>query len=156
MFWRGKNLLAGMMLLTSMAAHAELHWPQEIIAEEGTIVVYQPQPESLSGNVLQGRAAVALELNGRDEPVFGAMWFSARLETDRDAGIAHVHDVNVASVTWPESRDAGEQRFTAVVEAAVPVSGFQISLERLSASLETAELIQKSLENLNTDPPEIV
>ncbi len=152
----GRMLLATVMLLASLTAQAELHWPQEILAEEGTIVVYQPQPESLEGNVLSGRAAVALEINGHDEPIFGAMWFTARLDTDRDAGTARVHDVRVANVVWPESRDADEQRFTAIVEGSVPETGFLISLERLSASLEIADLAQKSLESLNTEPPAIV
>ena len=41
-------------------AEAAVEWPQEIDAEEGTIVVYQPQPERLDGNVLTGRAAMSL------------------------------------------------------------------------------------------------
>lgn len=101
-----------------------IEWPQEITAEEGTIVVYQPQPEKLDGNVLSARAAMSLELNGCDEPIFGAFWFESKIQTDRDAGTALIEDVRVTNVRWPESRDADEQRFTAVVEAAVPENGF--------------------------------
>ena len=68
---------------------------------------------------------------------------------------AIVRDFRVERVTWPDSKDAGEQRFTAYVERSMPEAGVEISLERLSASLETAEVVQKSLEDLNTDPPEI-
>jgi len=132
------------------------NWPQEITGKEGTIVVYQPQPEKLEGNTLSGRAAISLELNNGDEPVFGAMWFSARIETDTDTSTAIVHSFKVEKVAWPDSKDAGEQRFTAAVEGAMPESGFEISMEQLSASLETAEIEQKSLENLKTDPPEII
>ena len=131
-------------------------WPQEVTAREGTIVVYQPQPEKLSGNVLTGRAAVSLELNDHEEPIFGAMWFEARIDTDRAAGTAIVRDLKVTKVGWPDSRDADEVRFTQVIEGAVPSTGFEISLDRLSASLETAELEQKSLSDLKTDPPEIL
>ena len=150
------GLLAGVFTLAMAAsAHAQFEWPQQIEADEGVIVVYQPQPESLNGNILGGRAAMSLELNGRDDPIFGVMWFTATLDTDRDANIATVRDLKVERVAWPDSTDADEQRFTAVVEGAVPEAGFDISLERLSASLETAELVQKSLEELNTDPPKI-
>lgn len=142
-------------LLFALPASAALEWPQEIAAEGGTIVVYQPQPERLSGNVLSGRAAIALEFDGR-EPVFGAMWFSATIDTDHDADIALVRDLKVERVAWPDSKDAAEQRFTAIVEAAVPESGFEISMERLSASLATAEVEQRSLEQLNNDPPQIL
>lgn len=64
---------------------ATSNWPREIDTPEGLVVIYQPQPEKLDGNQLKGRAAVALELNGSEEPVFGAVWFSARLDTDRAA-----------------------------------------------------------------------
>ena len=136
-------------------AQDALEWPQEVVAPEGTIVVYQPQPESLEGNVLKGRAAVSLELKDREEPVFGAMWFSAKIDTDREQGIALVRDVKVTKVGWPDSKDASEQRFTQLVESAIPETGFEISLERLSASLATAEVERKSLEDLKSEPPDV-
>lgn len=144
-----------LLVLTPESA-AAIGWPQEVTAEEGTITVYQPQPESLAGNVLAGRAAMSLELKNASEPIFGAFWFEATLDTDRDSGVALIRDVRVTDVRWPESKDADEQRFTAVVEAAVPDNGFEISIESLSASLETAEIERQSLENLKNDPPEIV
>lgn len=133
-----------------------IEWPQEITSDEGTIVVYQPQPERLEGDRLSGRAAMSLELQDRDAPVFGAFWFDARIDTDSDSGIVIIRDVRVTNVRWPESKDAGEQRFTAIVEGAVPENGYEISMEDLSASLETAEIERESLENLNNDPPQIV
>ncbi|MDH4073308.1 MAG: carbohydrate-binding family V/XII, partial [Gammaproteobacteria bacterium] len=141
--------------LSTASAHA-VDWPQEVTAEEGTIVVYQPQPESLDGNVLKGRAAMSLELTGRDEPIFGAFWFESRIDTNRETGIALIRDVRITQVRWPDSRDADEQRFTVVVEKAVPENGFEISMERLAASLESAETVQKSLDDLKSDPPDIV
>ncbi len=146
----------GVSLLAWSGSVLALDWPQEISGEEGTIVVYQPQPESLSGNVLTGRAAISLELADGSAPIFGAMWFTAKLDTDSDTDVATVRDIRVSRVSWPDSKDAGEQRFTQVVESAVPGSGFEISLERLSASLETAGLEQKSLAELKTDPPKII
>lgn len=159
---KSRQHILSMCLSLSLAAvswpattHA-LDWPQEITAEEGTIVVYQPQPEALEGNTLRGRAAMALELAGRDDPVFGAFWFESAIDTDRAAGTALIRDVRVTDVRWPDSRDADEQRFTAVVEAAAPTAGFRISLDALAASLETAQTEQTSIENLKNDPPVIV
>ena len=68
---------AAMLVLSPLSA-AAIDYPQEITAEEGTIVVYQPQPERLEGNVLSARAAMSLELKERAEPIFGAFWFDAR------------------------------------------------------------------------------
>ena len=142
-------------LCTAVPALA-VTWPQEITADEGTIVVYQPQPDKLEGNTLTGRAAMSIRVNDSDEPIFGAFWFESKIDTDQDAGTAIIRDVKVTNVRWPDSRDAEEQRFTAIVNDAMPNSGFEISLDRLSASLESAELARESLEGLRNDPPVIV
>jgi len=131
-------------------------WPKEMSNDVGTITIYQPQPESLNGNKLTARAAMSIRLKDSDEPIFGAFWFTANVETDSDAGLATVRDLEVSRVRWPESKDAGEQRFSAAVENAAEGHKFEISLEELSASLATAETQAKSLENLKNDPPIIV
>ena len=43
-------------LLPLNIAAQDRAWPQEIEAPEGTLIMYQPQPESLKGNQLTGRA----------------------------------------------------------------------------------------------------
>lgn len=150
-----KVLLTVWVMATAGAA-AAVDWPQEIDAPEGTIVVYQPQPERLEGNVLEGRAAIQLVLKSKSEPIFGAMWYEARIDTDREAGTAWVRSLQVTDVRWPDSKDASEQRFTQIVESAVPANGFEISLEQLTASLATAERERESLADLKNDPPAIV
>jgi hypothetical protein len=153
--WISRSLVLLAAMMVSMGAWA-IEWPQEIDTPHGTIVVYQPQPESLRGNTLTGRAAMALNLKNRKDPIFGAMWFTARLDTDRAAGIATARDIKITQVRWPDSKDADEQRFTKIVEAAAPTSGLQISLERLTASLAMADKEQKSLSELKNEAPKIV
>ena len=85
---RALLLLAG--LLIGSSALATIEWPQEITADGGTIVIYQPQPETLEGNTLTGRAAMALQEKG-GEPIFGAFWFEAKIDTDRDQGLSLIH-----------------------------------------------------------------
>jgi hypothetical protein len=140
----------------SSLSAAALDWPQQVDAEEGSIIVYQPQPESLQGNVLKSRAAMSLELKGVEAPVFGVFWFESKIDTDREDGTALIRDVKITDVRWPDSTDASEQRFTAIVENAIPDNGFPISMERLTASLESAASETKSLENLKHDPPVIL
>lgn len=147
-------LFAALWLLLAPGVGA-LEWPQQISGDEGTLVIYQPQPEALKGNRLQARAAISLELPDREEPIFGAMWFDAMIDTDQDAGTALVRDISVTRVTWPDSKDTGEQRLSQVVEDAFPKNGLEIGLSQLSASLESADIERKSLENLNNEPPMI-
>ncbi|MEI6859255.1 MAG: carbohydrate-binding family V/XII [Shewanella sp.] len=131
-----------------------IEWPQEVTDKEGTIVVYQPQPESLSGNILQGRAAMSLELIDKESPIFGAFWFSARIDTNNDS--ATVRNVSVTRVRWPDSTEADEQKFTQIVEKALASSTFEISMERLSASLANAQQEKKSLRAIKNEAPNII
>ena len=138
------------------AQEEDISWPKEIERDRGTIVIYQPQPEELVGNSLSGRAAISLELKDSGEPVFGAMWFTANIDTDTDTSTAVVRNIKVTKVAWPDSKESSEQQFTDVVEAAASGTSLVISMERLSASLESESVQKRSLENLNTDPPKIV
>lgn len=132
-----------------------IEWPQEVDTAEGTIVVYQPQPESLKGNILSARSAMSFTPKDQDA-IFGVFWFTAKIDTDRSTDQATVRDLNVNKVRWPESKDAGEQRFTVAVNNALKASSLEISLSQLTASLESAEAAQKSLTQIKNDPPKIV
>ncbi|HSC67822.1 MAG TPA: carbohydrate-binding family V/XII [Cellvibrio sp.] len=143
------------LIANSLLAQA-IDWPQEIDIPEGKIVIYQLQPEELTGNIINGRAAMSLEPNNGKPAIFGAFWFSARIDTDTDAGTALVRDLKVTRVSWPDSTEENEARFTKTVESALPKNGYPISLERLSASLKAAEQEKKSLDGLKNDPPNIV
>jgi hypothetical protein len=151
-------LAAALLLLVGAAsfAAAQTTWPQEIADPEGTIVVYQPQPEKIAGNVLTGRAAMSFTLKGKTAPTFGAFWFTSMIDSDADSGMTVVRDIKVTKVRWPESKDADEARFTKVVETAAARATLSVSTERLSASLANAEREQKSLAELKNDPPKIV
>jgi hypothetical protein len=148
------------LVILAIGAHppvkADIDWPQEVITDEGKIIAYQPQPEKLEGNQLFGRSAISIELKKQADPVFGVFWFKARIDTDHDSGTATIHNLEVTRVRWPDSKDAGEQRLTRIIENAIPKTGFEISLERLSASLASAEQEEKSLADLKNDPPIII
>ena len=62
------------------------NWPKQINTTNGKILVYQPQPDSLIGIRLYGRAAVSYTKNGQ-EPIFGAIWFQTNIAVDRTAGM---------------------------------------------------------------------
>src|SRR5947209_8429851 len=87
----------------------ETAWPLRIDSAAGVIEVYQPQPEALTGDKLKARAAVSLSLAGAagapGEPVFGAMWMTARVFTDRDARTVTILDVDVKRVRFPDANE---------------------------------------------------
>lgn len=131
-------------------------WPQELSGELGNIIVYQPQPEKLSGNILTGRAAMSLELPGKSEPIFGVFWFSATISTDRSNDSVEIFDIGVTKVGWPDSKEADEAKFTEFVEKKLANSSFTSSLSNLTASLSTAKKVTNSLAEIKNDPPNIL
>jgi len=138
------------------AQEADPGWPRDIVMPQGTITVYQPQPEALEGNVLKGRAATSILKAGATEPVFGVFWFQGRLDVDRDARMAVISDVLITRVRFPEATPEEAMAYIAIVEVEVPKWQHPISLDRLVASLNAAWAEQQSAEGLQNDPPDIV
>ena len=134
-------------------------WPREIPVAggaTGTIVLYQPQAEQLTGNDLTARGAIALKVAGRADPIFGAMWMAAKIDVDRDSGMVWVHDLRITRVRWPDATAEQQTRFTQYVEMDFPKEGFRMTLERLQASLASADAERSHTDGLKSDAPKLV
>ena len=131
-------------------------WPQEIQLPEWTVVVYQPQPEKLEGDQLDARAAVSVEKKGSDAPVFGAVWFTARLATDRSERRATIADATVTRTRFAVQDEEKATQLSALLEAEIPKWDLSISIDRLIATLETRELRIEAASQISTDPPVIL
>ena len=131
-------------------------WPREIKTSEGTVIIYQPQPEKLDGNQLKSRAAVAVELKDSKDPVFGAVWFDARLETDRAERMATIVDVKVTQARFPKQNKQLNDKLVALLEQEIPKWNLPISMDQLLTSLEVIDKRAKSAEKISTKPPKIL
>jgi len=131
-------------------------WPREIPTSQGTVVIYQPQPEKLEDNTLHGRAALALEINGSEAPIFGAVWFSARLETDREERTATLTDITVTRTRFPDQDEAKAAQLKALLETEMPKWDILISLDRLLTSLDVREQRISAASQISTEPPIIM
>lgn len=153
-----KILCIYLILLTNAVAEEDItgSWPQEIQVPEGVVVIYQPQPESLNGNQLKARAAVAIEVKNAKEPVFGAIWFEARLDTDRDTRLANITEVTINRVRFPNEDKTKSSRLIALLEKEIPRWEFPISMDQLLVTLETEDKRSEMAENISTEPPKII
>ncbi len=156
--WMTALLLAGLLLPASAWAQeaSDGGWPREIDTPQGVVVIYQPQPEKLDGNQLKGRAAVALEVKGSEEPVFGAIWFEARLDTDRAERTATITELTVTQIRFPDQDDEKAQKLQALLEKEIPKWDLSISMDRLLTTLELEEKREEAAERISTDPPKIL
>lgn len=154
-------LFAGLCLLLSAsgfrAQDQDPGWPRDIQASQGTITLYQPQPESLLGNILSGRAATSYLKNGETKPVFGVVWFHGRLSVDRDNRNAELTEVQLTRVRFPEATPDQEQKYIDIVQPVVTGwPSHPISMDRLMTSLAASEQEVKSEDALRNDPPKIL
>jgi hypothetical protein len=138
------------------AIAADTDWPRQIDTQNATVLVYQPQLDKLTDNVLEGRAAVSVTLTGATEPVFGAVFFKARLETDREERIATIADVEVLQTRFPNAKEENISALTSLLESEMPKWNLPISLDALVATLDLMAERRAAAANLNNDAPNIV
>jgi uncharacterized membrane protein YgcG len=131
-------------------------WPRELEGERATVVIYQPQLEAYEGNTLEARAAVSVTEKGTTVPIFGAVWFEARLSTDMDTRMATLEGLEITAVKFPDAEQRDIDDLTAFLEAEIPQWHMEFSIDRLIAALGVIEQEAWGTGGLNNSPPEII
>jgi len=146
-------LLGSILLLLSIDSLAQ--WPKEITAKNGAVItIYQPQPEAINGNKLDGRAAFSALEKGSADPVFGVFWFTASMITDRDTRIMKLESILIDDVKLPGIEDKEKlKKLKAMLEQEIPLWGITSSLDDVTATIEQEQAIVS--ENLKNNPPDI-
>src|SRR5258708_31188972 len=102
-----RSFLKKMALLSCAAflyniVSAQEDWPKTISASDGTIIkIYQPQPDSFAGNLLKSRSAISLLEKGNSDPVFGTLWSTSKVETDRDTRQVAIDSISISAIKIP-------------------------------------------------------
>ena len=135
---------------------AENAWPREIETVGGLVVMYQPQIDSLEGDILKGRAAVMIKPKDGGEPVFGAVWTETRITTDLDGREVLFEDIRVPRVRFPDATPEQEQRLIDLLTREIPTWDLDLSLDRLIALLDLAEVQTRAAEGLDNSAPKII
>jgi len=156
-----KAILIMIWILTMAAAETavpdkqEPDWPKKLKKDEAQISIYQPQINSLEGDMLDARAALSVKQKG-EKLIFGAMWFKSRLVTDFDTRLVNLTDVDIESVKFPDVDKDGESAMIAMLESEIPEMDMTFSLDRLLTSMEMAEQSTELSEKLNHAAPKII
>jgi len=90
------------------AQEAKDPWPKSFQHEKGTVIMYQPQLEDMKDNQLTAYAALSFQKKDWKQPVFGAVWLTARVVTDRDERMATI-DRSLTSSSRTPSRSNWKQ-----------------------------------------------
>lgn len=140
------------------SSKAEEDWPKVITASDGTVIkVYQPEPESLSGNVLKFRSAISVSKDGSSDPVFGTFWSTSKVETDRDNRQMAVESIDITDIKVPAITDQNRMDFIEeTLESQIPQAMSQIPLDEVLASLDQNKEEAKLSNNISTKPPKVI
>ncbi|MCK5463310.1 MAG: hypothetical protein KAI95_09850, partial [Bacteroidales bacterium] len=131
-------------------------WPIEIeSADKFVTTLYQPQLESFEANVLEGRMAVTIKPL-ENEMIFGALWFKARMTTDMDNRTVLLEKMEIVKTHFPDMVDEEKtSKFEELLSAEMESWNLEMSLDRVLASLDEVENLQKLSDQINNDPPSI-
>lgn len=132
----------------------ELSWPRDIKLKKGLVTVYQPQIEIFSENKLEARAALAVKLKDQ-APVFGAMWFTSRVATDRDQHLVVFDQITVESLKFPEGEEESVEKLKKVLTEKLSGMSLTMSLDRFTASIEHLEDFSNTEQGYENAPPRI-
>lgn len=130
-------------------------WPLSATSPAGEITVYQPQIESFSGNQFTAHSAVSVA-QSTGEPVFGAIFFTASLLTDRDAGTVSVESVNITKAVFPATPGFAPFEVNQAISNAISQWDITLSQDQLLAQLAVTEQQEKASANLDNTPPNII
>lgn len=145
-------LLTGQQTLFSQ----QTTWPKEIPIGKsgGKVIIYQPQPDALEGITLTGRAAIAGKEKASDELVFGAIFFEAKLSTDKATRKAGLESIKITNAKVKGLEDEEKiKKLLALIESEVPKWNIEMSLDQLASSIKKAH---PDAEIYNNTPPKII
>lgn len=150
-------ILSALVFVCGTASQAQTKlWPKEIpfTKTDGKVLIYQPQPDALEGNTLTGRAAIAGKEKAKDELVFGAIFFEAKLFTDKATRMASLESFKItnAKITGLDDQEK-LAKLIALIETEVPKWELDISIDELVATIKKDH---PNAEVYNNDPPKII
>ena len=145
------------ILLNNVYVVAQKNWPKEIPIKTtgGKITIYQPQPETYSGVTLTGRAAVSVRKTATAEPIFGAMWFKAILNTTKDNRTASLESLTMTNSRFSDSvKPEAIAQLNKMIESESKTWNLEISIDELITTVKAEQQINDS--GLKMEPPKII
>jgi hypothetical protein len=132
-------------------------WPRIVKLGGDTLTIYEPQVESWQGNVLRARAAIGVETPALPKPTYGVVYYTARTEVDKAAGMVTLYDFRVTRSKFPTQQAQTQSFVAALNQAASNRQPMTIALERLQADLTVTQVISPSRAlPVNNAPPRII
>jgi hypothetical protein len=144
------------LLFSLQRLQAQTTWPREIpfVKTGGKVIIYQPQPDAVEGNTLTGRAAIAGKEKASDELIFGAIFFEAKLLTDKATRKASLESIKITNAKIKGVDDEEKiKQLIGLIETEVPKWNLEISIDQLASTIKKEH---PDAEIYNNTPPKII
>jgi len=158
-----KSLIGFMVMLCCSLGmvstiQAQDAWPKVITASDGSIIkIYEPQPESFTGNILKTRSAVSIQETDKADPTFGTFWAIETVETDKDSRQISVVSVKVPNLKMAAETDDNKISYLkTTLETEIPKMGITLPMDAVLSSLDMHAEEKKLSKGLNNNPPKVL
>jgi hypothetical protein len=138
-----------------LSVNAQTGWPKEIpFKNGGKVTIYQPQFEKFEGNKLWGHAAVSVNETAKSEAVYGAIFYTSYMSTDKNSRTAYLDSIDITNVKFSGvGNKEKEDKFIAFLESEIPKWNLEIALDAIVATIRRD---YPNAEVYNNDPPKII
>jgi hypothetical protein len=154
-----KSILFASLFFLPVFLMAEGSWPKEIHTTKSTVIIYQPEPDSMIGDHLFSRSAISFTNAKYPTPVFGAIWSDSRFSTDRESGKCTIYDVKILDIRFPgiDTIDPAKvEKFKNTLSEQATSWKLEYTLDELKSSLSLNQVAAGKTGDFNNDPPEII
>ena len=141
-------------LLSIQAQETISYWPKQIELDEFTITIYSPEPENFQNNILDARAAFSI-YDGQHLPVFGAMWFSCRVQTNIKSNEVYFMDIQLVNANFPNANAENIEQLQKLIGEQAQFWQFNSNLKNFYSALDIINVNNEYNEELQNNPPKI-
>jgi hypothetical protein len=135
---------------------AQASWPRKMPLGKETLLIDEPQAESLEGAKLSAHSTARLQSEDGSETSNGMVWYEAEVQVNRDQRIVTLTSVNVPKVQFAGVPPARLERIAQHLSQAATRWHLKLSLDDVLAGARVARERDATPPRLNTDPPKIV
>jgi hypothetical protein len=130
-------------------------WPRGVDLGDASVLVYQPQVNSWTGNRLNFRAALAIKPAGAKVESFGVIFATTRTQVDKVLRTVTFENLQISKIDFPTLPDRGAA-YAAQLQTEFAKSIRTIALDRLESSLALAGIKPPTVVVQNNPPWVIV
>ncbi|WNJ17388.1 hypothetical protein [Pontibacter sp. G13] len=131
-----------------------LEWPIDFTQNGRTYTLYQPQVDAMEQILIAGRMAIQIKTDPDSAPIFGAIFFDAKLSTNVDDRVAVLRKFDVTKEKFPDIPDSQVSSFTKDITTFIEGQNLVMSMDDLMGSIELRQK-QGDDPKFDNSPPHI-